>query len=94
MKTDYRRWMGGLLATRAPAAALLIRVLVGWVFLSEGVQKLYYTTPDATEAEHNLRFNVGLVFDFGEHHHLLMSGGRSIVGEHLFQGYLAYQATL
>ncbi len=33
-------------------------------------------------------------FDFGEHHHLLASGGRSIVGEHVFQGYLAHQLTL
>ena len=28
-----------LLATNAPAAVILIRVLVGWVFLSEGIQK-------------------------------------------------------
>src|SRR6267154_1755689 len=33
------------LATRAPAAVLLIRLLVGAVFLSEGVQKFLY--PDA-----------------------------------------------
>ena len=28
-----------LMATNAPAAVILIRVLVGWVFLSEGMQK-------------------------------------------------------
>jgi putative oxidoreductase len=28
-----------LIATRAPAAVILIRILVGWVFLSEGTQK-------------------------------------------------------
>lgn len=33
--TLYRK----LAATRAPAAVILIRILVGWVFLSEGIQK-------------------------------------------------------
>ena len=28
-----------LMATRAPAAVILIRILAGWVFLSEGIQK-------------------------------------------------------
>jgi putative oxidoreductase len=28
-----------MLVTRAPAATLLVRILVGWVFLSEGVEK-------------------------------------------------------
>lgn len=32
-------------ANRAAKAVLLIRILVGWVFLSEGVQKLLF--PDA-----------------------------------------------
>jgi putative oxidoreductase len=30
---------GKVMATNAPAAVILIRVLVGWVFLSEGIQK-------------------------------------------------------
>jgi uncharacterized membrane protein YphA (DoxX/SURF4 family) len=34
-----------LLATNAPAAAILVRLIVGGVFLSEGVQKFLY--PDA-----------------------------------------------
>jgi hypothetical protein len=56
--------------------------------------ELYYTTPESADGDSNLRFNVGVVLDFSEHHHLLASGGRSIVGKHLFQGYLAYQLTL
>src|SRR5882762_11758022 len=32
-------------ANRAPKAILLIRILVGWVFLSEGIQKFLF--PDA-----------------------------------------------
>jgi uncharacterized membrane protein YphA (DoxX/SURF4 family) len=34
-----------LMATHAPAAVILVRLLVGWVFLTEGVQKFLY--PDA-----------------------------------------------
>jgi hypothetical protein len=56
--------------------------------------ELYYTTPDQDGGDHNLRFNVGLVLDLSEHNHLLASGGRSIVGEHTFQAYLAYQLTI
>jgi hypothetical protein len=56
--------------------------------------EVYYTTPERTGGDRNLRFNLGLVLDFDEHHHLLTSGGRSMVGEHVFQGYLAYQLTL
>jgi uncharacterized membrane protein YphA (DoxX/SURF4 family) len=32
------RW----LSTDAPAAVILVRILVGWVFLSEGIQKFLY----------------------------------------------------
>ena len=31
-----------LLSSHAPAATVLIRLLVGWVFLSEGIQKFLY----------------------------------------------------
>ncbi|MFZ1134747.1 MAG: DoxX family protein [Candidatus Korobacteraceae bacterium] len=34
-----RQW---LFNSRAPSAVLLIRLLVGWVFLSEGIQKFLY----------------------------------------------------
>jgi uncharacterized membrane protein YphA (DoxX/SURF4 family) len=37
-----------LLSTRAPAAVILVRLLVGWVFLVEGVLKFLY--PDALGA--------------------------------------------
>jgi putative oxidoreductase len=32
----------GWLSTDAPVATILIRILVGWVFLSEGIQKFLY----------------------------------------------------
>jgi putative oxidoreductase len=38
MKSLFRQ----LLASRAPAATVLIRLLVGWVFLSEGIQKFLF----------------------------------------------------
>lgn len=36
-----------MLATRAPAAAILIRILVGWVFLCEGIGKFLYSAEQA-----------------------------------------------
>ncbi|MGC9982328.1 MAG: hypothetical protein ABSF35_01740 [Polyangia bacterium] len=56
--------------------------------------EIFYTTPDQVGGSANLRFNLGLVVDFTEHHHLLFSAGRSIVGNTVFQGYLAYQMTI
>jgi hypothetical protein len=56
--------------------------------------EVFYTTPDQVGGDANLRFNVGLVLDFTEHHHLLLSAGRGIVGDNFFQGYAAYQLTL
>jgi len=56
--------------------------------------EIFYTTPDQVGGGANLRFNIGLVLDFTEHHHGLISAGRGIVGETVFQGYLAYQLTL
>lgn len=35
------------LATRAPAAVILIRILVGWVFLCEGIGKFLYPAEQA-----------------------------------------------
>lgn len=35
-------WMWKLLETRAPGATVLVRTIVGWVFLSEGIQKFLY----------------------------------------------------
>jgi hypothetical protein len=55
--------------------------------------EVFYTTSDRIGGGDNLGSNLGLVLDFTEHHHLLFSAGRSIVGETTFQGYLAYQLT-
>jgi hypothetical protein len=54
----------------------------------------FYTTPDQVGGDANLRFNVGFILDLTEQHHLLLSAGRSIAGNSLFQSYVAYQLTL
>jgi hypothetical protein len=54
----------------------------------------FYTTPDRVGGDSNLRFNVGLILDATDHHHVLVSAGRSIVGDSRFQGYAAYQLTI
>ena len=56
--------------------------------------EVFYTTPDQVGGDANLRFNIGLVLDFTEHHHFLFSAGRGIVGDTILQGYAAYQLTL
>jgi len=77
----------------------------GYVFLGWQLQRhlselatlgaeIFYTTADHTGGNGNLRFNVGLILDFTQNHHLLASAGRSIAGETRLQGYLAYQLTL
>jgi len=55
--------------------------------------EVFYTTADRVGGDGNLRFNAGLVLDFTDLHHLLLSAGRSISGDTLFQGYLSYQLT-
>jgi hypothetical protein len=56
--------------------------------------EVFDTTPDKAGGNANLGFNLGLVLDFTPHNHVLLSAGRGIFGDRLFQGYLAYQLTL
>jgi hypothetical protein len=72
---------------------------VGWLVqrkLAEygalGVE-MFYTTPDRVDGDANLRFNVGFVLDATDHHHVLVSVGRSIAGDSQLLGYVAYQWT-
>jgi hypothetical protein len=73
---------------------------VGWLLqrrLSELATigaEVFYTTRDHVGGSDNLRFNLGLVLDFTENHHLLLSAGRGVVGNVLFQGYAGYQLTI
>jgi hypothetical protein len=65
--------------------------------LSESVAlggELFYSTTDHDGGRDDFRFNIGLVLDLTSNHHVLASIGRSIHGDTLLQGYLAYQLTL
>lgn len=55
--------------------------------------EIYHHTPMETGGQADTAFNLGTVIDFGEHHHLLFSAGRSIDGPTEFQMYIAYQLT-
>jgi hypothetical protein len=55
--------------------------------------EVYYATARDRGSENDLAFDVGLVFDITGNHHLLVSGGRDLLGSTRFQGYLAYQWT-
>jgi hypothetical protein len=55
--------------------------------------EVFYTTADRVGGDGNLRFNVGLVLDITDHQHVLVSAGRSISGDTLFQSYVSYQLT-
>jgi hypothetical protein len=64
--------------------------------LAEGVAlgaEVYRRTAQQAGAPAETRFNLGLVLDFGELHHLLVSGGTGL-GSGGVQAYLAYQLTL
>ena len=56
--------------------------------------EIFHATADHVGGSADTRYNVGLMLDFGERHHLLLSAGRSIEGDVRFEGYAAYQLTL
>jgi hypothetical protein len=56
--------------------------------------ELFYTTADTVNGRGNLRFNLGVVLDLTPNHHLLLSAGRSLVGDTLFQAYAGYLFTI
>lgn len=55
--------------------------------------ELFHTTPKDAGGEAETRFNLGLVVDLTDLHHLLWSAGRGLQGPNRFQAYLAYQLT-
>jgi hypothetical protein len=60
--------------------------------LSIGAE-IYHTTPQDIESGSETRFNVGLVLDFTDNHHLLISAGKDIRGSVKSQFYAGYQFT-
>ena len=55
--------------------------------------EIYHRTATETGGRGDTAFNLGAVVDFTEHHHLLLSTGRSLDGPTEFQLYVAYQFT-
>ncbi len=55
--------------------------------------EIFHETAKAADGRRETRFNVGLVYDFTENHHLLFSAGRGIQGPNELTTYLAYQFT-
>jgi hypothetical protein len=56
--------------------------------------EFFYQGADKIGDRDEILFNLGLVLDFDDINHILMSAGRDIIGSALFQGYFAYQLTL
>lgn len=61
--------------------------------LAIGAEVYHQTAAQPDFPNYGTAFNVGLVLDLSEHHHLLLSAGRSIDGPVDFQCYVAYQFT-
>jgi len=55
--------------------------------------EIFHETSQQVGAGSDTKINFGAVFDFTEHHHLMISGGPVIQGPSGFQTYLAYQFT-
>jgi hypothetical protein len=55
--------------------------------------EIFHLTSSEVGGHAETRFNVGLVYDSSESHHLLFSTGRGLQGPNDFQGYFAYQLT-
>jgi hypothetical protein len=75
-------------------------VYFGWQVSRQFTEKLnigvelYHTTPADINSGNESRFNVGLVYDITENHHLLFSAGRGFNGPVKAQMYIGYQLTL
>jgi hypothetical protein len=55
--------------------------------------EIYHRTAMEDDGRDDTAFNLGVVYDFSNHHHLLFSAGRSLDGPTDFQAYFAYQYT-
>jgi hypothetical protein len=55
--------------------------------------EIFYQTSDAEGAGPHTGFNLGFILDLTEHHHILFSAGRDLIGDTRFMCYAAYQFT-
>ena len=75
-------WLAGALVQRQLGHGIALGV--------EG----YYEGPPTGAGSGAFSFDVGMVWDLTEHHHLLLSAARAFGPEVAFQDYVAYQLTL
>jgi len=61
--------------------------------LNIGVE-LYHSTASDVNSENESRFNIGVVYDISDKHHLLFSAGRGFNGPVKAQMYIGYQLTI
>jgi hypothetical protein len=102
LQKSFGNWMtyGGAGYWINPGADKRNWTYVGWLLQRQFTEKLnigveiYHTTPQEMYGVHETRFNLGLVYDFTEHHHLLFSAGKGIQGPVKTQLYFSYQLTL
>lgn len=74
-------WYGGWLLQRQVTTNLAIGA------------EIYHETAQVVGGSSETDFNIGSIFDFSEHHHLLLSAGHTFQGPGAFQAYLAFQFT-
>ena len=74
-------------------------VFLGWELQKQITEKLtlggelFTATPDTVAGKQRTGFNLGGIYDFTEHYHLLFSAGRDFQGPNLLTFYLAFQFT-
>lgn len=102
LQKDWGKWTayggGGYGINNAPGfhnwgfvGAVLQRQILDNLAL--GAEVYHQTTAQPDFPNQGTAFNIGAVYDFSDHHHLLFSAGRSISGPVDFQCYIAYQFT-
>jgi hypothetical protein len=74
----------------------------GWLLQRKVTDKLtiggeiFHQTADNVDSQDSTGFNIGIIYDFDEHNHLLMSAGRGIQNAsatNLYSWYIAWQIT-
>jgi hypothetical protein len=56
--------------------------------------EIFYYSPSSRDAEHRVGANLGMIVDFSENWHLLLSVGRDIIGPNIVFSYLSIQFTI
>ena len=55
--------------------------------------EIFHETASESGGSSDSKFNIGVIYDFSDFYHLLLSGGRTVQGPNEFQAYVALQLT-